>query len=143
MLYCVLCQWILTSYFSCSQNDKRLYFDLKLVTVIDIVEMMNNASCIKNSYEVHSVTSKKDRHYIHCTRNRTRPDQKSRTYITYSSKAERKHKCEFKLLVKYDKEHREWYMCQNAGHCLQHTGHIPVANEKKHQGKRNVDTSVL
>ncbi len=127
------------------QNDTRLYFDKSLKTVPDIVRMMNDQSCVENKYQVVAATSSGGIRYIYCNHNKTSNTSKgTKSTTTHSRKAEStEEKCNFKLLIKYDDEHKQWYLRQNAGHCLEHTGHIPIKREHNEQGKRNISSEVL
>lgn len=69
---------------------------------------------------------------------------KATTSSTSSSRPQDKnHECGFKIVGGYDKEHDQWYIRKNAGHCLVHNDHLPVDIDKMEQGKRNVKKEVL
>ena len=108
--------------------------------------MMNNQSCLENKYEMAALSrASSGRCYIRCTHNKTSTSSTGKTNsTTHSRKAESSgEKCNFELLIKYDDEHNQWYLRKNAGHCLVHSGHIPIKREHNEQGKRNVSDDVL
>ena len=110
----------------------------------DIVRMMNNMSCLTNKYNVTAGNRRSNTRYIVCSCNRVTRKSNASKYDTFTSGAETSDtKCNFQLSIKYDDLHNQWYMRQNAGHCLEHRGHLPIEKEKKEVRKENIDKSVL
>jgi hypothetical protein len=98
-----------------------------------------------NKYEVYSGSSKGDISYIFCTCNKISRESKGTTKSrTNTSKPDNKEdQCNYRVSIKKDETHKQWYIRQNAGHILQHSGHIPVEVERREQGTRNINNDTL
>lgn len=103
--------------FAGAKKDERIYFDANLSTAPEIAKMMNETTCLKNKYKVVSNTAKGDNKYIccNCSTSRKKSDGEN---------------CRFRIIIRYDKEHKRWYMRKHAGHCLRHNGHTRSGGEQ-------------
>ena len=113
-------------------QDERLYFKTEMKDPKDVALHLNKQSCIRNNYILTvGRTAKKptggSRVYIMCSHGR-----RSRKDTSSSMRPETvEEQCPFKLLISNDDEQGQWYMRKNAGHCLQHVGHIEEEPTKK------------
>ena len=136
-----ICVFIsLSSHIRCPLKDTRLWIHPSLQTVPDIVKMMNETSCNENKYNV--MAAKRNTggtRYINCTCNKDFYRSRAIKNNTYSTPED----CTFRLLLHFSKEDKQWYIRQNAGHCLTHSGHLPIDGKRKQCRKRLIKDDVL
>ena len=120
-------------------QDTKLWFHPLLTDLPSIVRMMNEESCIENKYEVRAgKTTGKTRH-ITCTCHGNSMKSTSTVKTTFGLQEN----CFFQLIVAQCPTTNQWYIRKNAGHCVQHNGHIPLDKKKKEFGKRQIKGDVL
>jgi len=107
----------------------------------DIAEKLNIESCTKVGYSVHVASTKRGLYcHLRCDCHGKAKASKATKNTTQSTKTQdedERPSCPWYITIYKDEEHKEYYMRQNGGHNLHHSGHTPTQQSRRVQ-KRHI-----
>uniref|UniRef100_A0A7S2PU12 Uncharacterized protein n=1 Tax=Skeletonema marinoi TaxID=267567 RepID=A0A7S2PU12_9STRA len=129
------------------KNDKRLWF-AKGMKPPEIVEQLNLESCFKSGYSLMVGTTKKYKNHTHtlltCECYRKARPTKAKKNATHSTKTQDEQKtCGVYVNIFKDDGHCQYYIRQNGGHNLHHSGHPPTAKQRRLVEKRHIPKDAI
>ena len=131
------------------QRDKRLWFPSEFSDAPSICREINNQSCFKGGYELVCDTTSKSKKFTktalrcqcHSKPKKSRGQGKK---MTQSTKPQDDNAtCGMYFNIFKDNTTGQYYIRQNGGHNLHHSGHPPIQKELKEAVKRHLSTSAI
>jgi len=129
------------------KNDKRLWFD-KGMQPPEIAEKLNLESCFKSGYSLVVQTTKETKNHTHtlltCECYAKPGLQRRKKNATHSTKTQDEQKtCGVYVNIFKDNGHCQYYIRQNGGHNLHHSGHPPTAKQRRLVEKRHISKDAV